>query len=143
MLTAWQQFNNYITMMLEKVCRRLIHFHQISKQKSGNVKYQWSFWGSKSQILKLFVKFHSKWSFWIKIEIMTPKMLENILILTAVKNYTSYFSYNPFGPDYCIYSNVSLTAPSNQPYFQCIFKIYQFFSPFSKQIYFNQKQKIL
>ena len=60
-----------------------------------------------------------------------PQNVQNsskmICILTATKNYTSDFSGTPFDPDYCTSSKVSLTAHFNQPYFQCIFKIFQTF----------------
>ena len=49
---------------------------------------------------------------------------EIIYILMAVKNFTNNLSGTPFGPDYCTPSKASLTTPSNQPYFQCIFKIF-------------------
>ena len=61
--------------------------------------------------------------------ILTPKMIENIFeiicILTAAKKYTSNFSDTPLGPDNCISSKASLSAPSNQPYVQCTFKIFK------------------
>ena len=53
-----------------------------------------------------------------------------ICILKASKNYTNNFSDSPFGPDYCTSSKASLTATSNQPYIQCIFKICQTFANF-------------
>ena len=72
--------------------------------------------------------------FGLKIVSLTPKMVENIFriiyILTAAKNYTRNFSDTPLGPDYCTSSKASLTGPSNQPYFQCIFKIFQTFGTF-------------
>ena len=78
--------------------------------------------GSKS-MLTFFTQFAPlNKHFGIKIVILTPKMVENefenIRIFTAAENYTSNFSHTPFCPDYCSYSNVSLTTtPSNQPYF--------------------------
>ena len=85
--------------------------------------------------------FCPKWSFWgpnwikvLKLVILTPKMVKHIFeiicILTAAKNYTSNFSDPPLGPDHCTSSKASLTAPSNQPYFQCIFQIFQSFGTF-------------
>ena len=63
---------------------------------------------------------------------LTPKMVENIFgilcILTVAKNNTSNFPDTPFGPYYC--TKAFLTAPSNQIYFQCIFKIFQAFGWF-------------
>ena len=70
-----------------------------------------------------------------------PKMVENIFgivfILTAAKNYTSNFVDSYFGPDYCSSSNASVTAPSNQFYFQYIFKTFQIIVGFTKMVIFS------
>ena len=69
--------------------------------------------------------------FWLKTVILTPKMVkyifEIISILTAAKNYASNFSDTPIGPNNCTSSKAYPTALSNQPYFQCIFQIFQKF----------------
>ena len=83
-------------------------------------------------IVLKFVPLNKK--FGLKMVILAPKMFENIFeffgILMAVKNYTSNFSDNPVGPNGCTSSKASLTEPSNQPYFQCIIKIFQNFGTF-------------
>ena len=56
---------------------------------------------------------------------MVENIFDIICILMAAKKYTSNFSDTSFVPDYRTSSKISLTAPSNQPDFQCIFKIFQ------------------
>ena len=57
-------------------------------------------------------------------------LFEIIFILTAAKNYTSNFSDSPFGSNYCTSSKASPIALFKQPYFQCIFEIFQNFGQF-------------
>ena len=82
--------------------------------------------------------------------ILTPIMAKNIFeiiyIFTAAKKYTINLSDTPFGHDHCISSNVSLTAPSNQPDFQCILLInpnFAIFFTFSTQIHFDPEYKMI
>ena len=51
--------------------------------------------------------------------------VESIFILMAAKKYTSNFSDSPFGSNYCTSSKASPIALFKQPYFQCIFEIFQ------------------
>ena len=58
---------------------------------------------------------------------LTPIRVNNIFeiirILMAAKNFLKKFLDTHLGPDYFTSAKASLTdAPSNQPYFQCIFK---------------------
>ena len=70
----------------------------------------------------------------VKISDFDLKIVKNILeiicILTHEKNYTSNFPVTPFDPKYCTSSKAFLTAPSKQPYFQCILKIFRTFGEF-------------
>ena len=60
-----------------------------------------------------------------------------IFILMAAKIHTSNFAGCPFGPDYFLSSNASLTATSISTIFQCIFKIFQIIVNFSKLLFFS------
>ena len=91
--------------------------------------------GSNSLILTPSIQFAPQNDhFWLKIVILTPKMVEYIFeiisILTSAKNYTSNFSDTPFDPEYCTSSKASPTSLFNQPYLQCIIKIFQTFGWF-------------
>ena len=95
----------------------------------------------KKNILTFVIKFALiKWEFLTNNSEFGPKIVENsfeiICILTAGKNYTSNFSETPLGHAYCTSSKASLTAPSNQAYFHCNFKIFFNFGTFFKKIIF-------
>ena len=80
----------------------------------------------------------SKWQFWLKMVILTPKMVkiifETICIFTAPKNYTINFEDTPFTPGNCISAKfIPDCAPFNQP---SIFKLLCF-SNSDSQIWYD------
>ena len=62
-------------------------------------------------MLTLFIQFATQNDhFWLKIVLLTLKMVENILeiicIFTAARNQTNNFADTHFGPDYCTTASV-------------------------------------
>ena len=70
---------------------------------------------------------------------MVENIFDIICILMAAKNCNNNFSNTSFGTDYRTSSKTSLTAPSNQPDFQYIFKIFpnlaHFFTFFKTDVF--------